>query len=278
MKELLKQKVLSGERIEREEAIRLYDFSLSELAVLADARKRAVSGNHLYYNRNIHIEPTNVCVNQCLFCSYKANKGDDNAWEYSHDKMESLARKALKKGVTEIHVVGGVHPDWDINFYVEIFRRIRKISETVHIKAFTAEEIAQMCKNANLSVKEGLKILIRAGLNSIPGGGAEIFAPEVRQKICPDKIDAKGWLAVHETVHNAGLMSNCTMLYGHLESIENRIDHLLMLRKLQDKTGGFNAFIPLKFKSGSNQMSDLGETPVTDDMKRLNRAKTKHER
>jgi aminodeoxyfutalosine synthase len=263
----LRDNVMAGKRISPEDALRLFNFPLSELALMADARKRHVSNDAVFYNRNIHIEPTNLCVNHCLFCSYRARKGDAHAWEYSHDEMESLAKQGIRRGITEIHVVGGVHPDWDIDYYAEILRRIRKLSKNVHIKAFTAEEIVQMSKNAGLSVENGLKQLIKAGLNSIPGGGAEIFDSTVRKKICPDKIDAETWLSVHEAVHNTGLSSNCTMLYGHMETLENRISHMSALRDLQDKTGGFNAFIPLKFKAGNNKMSHLGETPVSDDMR-----------
>lgn len=263
----LKKKVDAGLRISPEDALQLFEFPLSELAVMAENRKRKVSGDAVFYNRNIHIEPTNLCVNHCLFCSYRARKGDAHAWEYSQDEMESMAKKALRKGITEIHIVGGVHPDWDIAYYAEILRRIRKLSKKIHIKAFTAEEIVQMSKNAHLSVEDGLKQLMNAGLNSIPGGGAEIFEPSVRRKICPDKINAETWLSVHETVHQLGLTSNCTMLYGHMESLEDRLSHMLALRDLQDKTSGFNAFIPLKFKAGNNKMSHLGETSVIDDMK-----------
>ncbi|MEA1873768.1 MAG: CofH family radical SAM protein [Bacteroidota bacterium] len=263
----LRDNVMLGKRILAEEAVRLFNFPLSELALMADFRKRKVSGDAVYYNRNIHIEPTNLCVNHCLFCSYRAQKGDAHAWEYTHDEMESLAKNGIRRGITEIHVVGGVHPDWDIEYYMEILRRIRKLSKKVHIKAFTAEEIVQMSKNAGLSVEKGLQQLIHAGLNSIPGGGAEIFDTRIRKKICPDKIDAETWLSVHKAVHNAGLSSNCTMLYGQMETLENRISHMLALRDLQDKTGGFNAFIPLKFKAGNNKLSYLGETPVSDDMR-----------
>lgn len=265
--QILHHQVMQGNRITPEQGLRLFDFPLSELALMADFRKRNISGDAVYYNRNIHIEPTNLCLNHCLFCSYRARKGDAHAWEYSHDEMQRMAEKAIKKGVTEIHVVGGVHPDWDIDYYAEILRGIRRLSKKVHIKAFTAEEIVQMTKNAGISIEEGLKQLIDAGLNSIPGGGAEIFTPTIRKKICPDKIDAETWLSVHEAVHESGLSSNCTMLYGHMESLEDRILHMLALRNLQDKTKGFNAFIPLKFLAGNNKMAYLGETTVIDDMK-----------
>lgn len=266
MKEIIR-KTESGKRLTAEEGLELFNLPLSQLAFLAWQRKYKISSNLVFYNRNIHIEPTNICINHCLFCSYRARKGDSHAWEYSHDEMEAMAAKALKKSITEIHIVGGVHPDRDINYYAEILRRIRKLNKKVHIKAFTAEEIYQMSKNAGLSLSEGIEILQKSGLNSVPGGGAEIFDKEIRRKICPDKIDAARWLQVHEKLHEMNVPSNATMLYGHIEKPEHRIDHLLRLRDLQDKSGGFNAFIPLKFKSGNNKLSYAGETPVTDDMR-----------
>ena len=266
MKDLI-NRAENGKRLTANEGLELFTLPLSQLASIAWKRKQQVSGDMVFYNRNIHIEPTNVCINHCLFCSYRARKGDSHAWEYTHDEMETLAAKALKKNITEIHIVGGVHPDWDISYYAEILRRIRKLSKKVHIKAFTAEEIWQMSKNAGLSLKEGIEALLKAGLNSVPGGGAEIFDKEIRQKICPDKIDAATWLQVHETLHEMKVPSNATMLYGHIEKPEHRINHMLRLRELQDKSGGFNAFIPLKFKSGNNKLSYAGETPVTDDMR-----------
>ncbi|MDA3820811.1 MAG: CofH family radical SAM protein [Candidatus Delongbacteria bacterium] len=263
----IENKIQQGGRISKDDALQLFSMPLSQLAVLAWERKQHHSGNHVFYNRNVHIEPTNVCVNHCLFCAYRAPRGEFHAWEYSHDEIENLAKNALKKNITEIHIVGGVHPEWKIDYYLEILKRIRKLSKRVHIKAFTAEELSQMCKNANIPLHEGIELLQEAGLNSVPGGGAEIFDKSIRQKICPDKIDADTWLEVHKTLHKSGIPSNATMLYGHIETLQHRIDHLDRLRNLQDETGGFNAFIPLKYKSGNNQLSYVGESHVTDDMK-----------
>lgn len=263
----LVEEILEGKRISVENAIDLFNYPLSTLSKLAEYRKRAVSEDYVYFNRNIHIEPTNICINHCLFCSYRARKGDAHAWEFSMDNMKSKVQDALKMGITEIHLVGGVHPDWDIKWYSDILRMIRQQSSKVHIKAFTAEEIYQMSKNANMSIEQGIQKLIEAGLNSIPGGGAEIFDRGVRDEICPDKIDGPGWLQVHEAIHKAGLKSNCTMLYGHIETLQQRVDHLHQLRQLQDRTGGFNAFIPLKFKSANNKLSQYGETSSIDDLK-----------
>ncbi|MEA3449351.1 MAG: CofH family radical SAM protein [Bacteroidota bacterium] len=263
----LKAKILKGERITKSEGLSLFDMPLAEMAMLAGERKQHVSADHVYYNRNVHIEPTNVCINHCLFCAYRARRGESHAWEYSHDEIEKLAKDALKKNITEIHIVGGIHPEWTLDYYIEILNIIRKHSKRVHIKAYTAEEIRQMCKNAGISLSEGIERLQNAGLNSVPGGGAEIFDESVRQKICPDKIDADTWLDVHKTLHKSGVPSNATMLYGHIETPQHRIDHLDRLRNLQDDTGGFNAFIPLKYKSGNNKLSYAGESPVVDDMR-----------
>ncbi len=267
MMEKIKDKIVRDERITKAEALQLFDMPLSELAVLATNRKQHHSGDHVYYNRNVHIEPTNVCVNHCLFCAYRACRGEPHAWEYSLDEIEGLVKDALKKNITEIHIVGGIHPEWKIDYYIDILNIIRKYSKRVHIKAYTAEEISQMCKNAGISLSEGIERLQKAGLDSVPGGGAEIFDKDIREKICPDKIDAEGWLEVHKMLHRCGVPSNATMLYGHIEKPEHRIDHLDRLRYLQDETGGFNAFIPLKYKSGNNKLSYAGETNITDDMR-----------
>jgi aminodeoxyfutalosine synthase len=263
----LKTKILKGDRISTSEGLRLFTMPLAELAMLAGERKQRQSDDRVYYNRNVHLEPTNVCVNHCLFCAYKARRGESHAWEYSHDDIEALVKEALKKNITEIHIVGGIHPEWTLDYYIDILKIIRKHSKRVHIKAYTAEEIRQMCKNAGISLHEGIERLKKAGLNSVPGGGAEIFDEPVRKTICPDKIDAEGWLEIHRMLHTAGIPSNATMLYGHIETPEHRIDHLDRLRTLQDETGGFNAFIPLKYKSGNNKLSYAGETPVAGDMK-----------
>ena len=241
-------------------------WQLSELAVEA---KRRVSGDKVYYNRNFHLEPTNVCLFECKFCSYRRREGEEGAWDYTMEQVLESVRSRKGSGATEIHIVGGVHPVHDLYYYVDMIRQVKQIMPEVAIKAFTAVELNYMIRKAGLTVEQGLQLLKEAGMESIPGGGAEIFAPEIRTQICPQKGSAEEWLELHRAAHKMGIDSNATMLYGHIESIEHRIDHLMRLRELQDSTGGINAFIPLKFRSANNSMSSVGETSVIDDLRTL---------
>lgn len=263
-------KLRASERISAAEALELWNnaplWQLSEVAVAA---KRRISGDKVYYNRNFHLEPTNVCQFECKFCSYRRSEGEEGSWDYTMEQVLDIVRKRKDSGATEIHIVGGVHPTHDLYYYTEMIRRIKQIMPQVAIKAFTAVELNYMISKAGLTTVEGLQLLKDAGMESIPGGGAEIFAPEIRSKICPQKGSAEQWLALHRAAHKLGIDTNATMLYGHIESIEHRIDHLMRLRELQDETGGINAFIPLKFRSANNSLSHLGETSVTDDLRTL---------
>lgn len=264
------EKCRRAQRISASEALTLWQQApLWQLAELAVAAKRRVSGDKVYYNRNFHLEPTNVCLFECKFCSYRRRAGEEGAWDYSMDEVMDIVRSRKDSGATEIHIVGGVHPTNDLYYYAEMIRRIKQIMPDVAIKAFTAVELNYMIRQAGLTLEQGLTLLKEAGMESIPGGGAEIFAPEIRTKICPQKGSAEEWLALHRTAHGLGIDSNATMLYGHIEDIEHRIDHLMRLRELQDTTGGINAFIPLKFRSANNSMSALGETSVIDDLRTL---------
>ena len=264
------EKCRRAERITADEALTLWQQApLWQLAELAVAAKRRVSGDKVYYNRNFHLEPTNVCLFECKFCSYRRRAGEEGAWDYSMDEVMDIVRSRKDSGATEIHIVGGVHPTNDLYYYAEMIRRIKQIMPDVAIKAFTAVELNYMIRQAGLTLEQGLTLLKEAGMESIPGGGAEIFAPEIRTKICPQKGSAEEWLTLHRTAHSLGIDSNATMLYGHIEDIEHRIDHLMRLRELQDTTGGINAFIPLKFRSANNSMSALGETSVIDDLRTL---------
>ena len=213
-----------------------------------------MSGDKVYYNRNFHIEPTNRCVFNCRFCSYRRPKGDPEAWDYSMEEIEAIARAHAGQGMTEVHIVGGVHPDHDLDYYVEMIRRVKAILPEATVKAFTAIELSYMIRRAGLSLEEGLRRLREAGMEAIPGGGAEIFDEDIRARICPDKGSTAEWFDVHRTAHRLGIKSNATMLYGHIEGIEHRIDHLMRLRALQDETGGLNAFIPLKYRNYGNSM------------------------
>ncbi len=264
------EKCRRAERITADEALILWQQApLWQLAELAVAAKRRVSGDKVYYNRNFHLEPTNVCLFECKFCSYRRRAGEKGAWDYSMDEVLDIVRSRKDSGATEIHIVGGVHPTHDLYYYADMIRCVKQIMPDVAIKAFTAVELNYMIRQAGLTLEQGLTLLKEAGMESIPGGGAEIFAPEIRTKICPQKGSAEEWLALHRTAHGLGIDSNATMLYGHIEEIEHRIDHLMRLRELQDTTGGINAFIPLKFRSANNSMSALGETSVIDDLRTL---------
>ncbi len=259
-----------GERITPSEALSLWhDAPLWLLAKLAFERKRRVSGDMVFYNRNFHLEPTNVCRFRCKFCSFRRGEGAEDSWNYSIEEMEQIARGYQNSGVTEVHIVGGVHPSHNLDFFVELTRRIKAILPSVTIKAFTAIELSYMIREAGLSTLEGLKRLQEAGMESIPGGGAEIFDEQIRSEICGDKGSTEEWFDVHNSAHGLSISTNCTILYGHIESVEHRIDHLERLRTQQDKSGGFNAFIPLKYRSVNNDMSSLGEVSIMEDLRML---------
>lgn len=263
-------RVSTGERLTAEDALILWqDAPLWRLGELAVAKKREVSGDKVFYNRNFHLEPTNVCLFNCKFCSFRRPRGSEGAWEWTMEQMEEQVRRYEGTGVTEVHIVGGVHPDHNLDYYCELIRRVKTILPDVAVKAYTAIELSYMIRKAGLSTREGLQRLIDAGMDAIPGGGAEIFDEEVRSRICPDKGSTAEWFDVHRTAHQLGIKTNATMLYGHIESVEHRIDHLMRLRELQDATGGINAFIPLKYRNLNNSMSEIGEVPITDDLRTL---------
>jgi aminodeoxyfutalosine synthase len=262
-------KVLNNERITDEEGMILFEkASLPFVGSLANHVRERLHGDKTYFNRNFHIEPTNVCVFACKFCSYSrlyAHK--DEGWELTMDQMMDIVKGYDGKPVTEVHIVGGVHPKMNLEFFAELLRKIKAHRPNLHIKGFTAVELDYMFRKAKLSVEEGMKFLKDAGLDSLPGGGAEIFDHEIRKEICDDKVDAEGWLHIHETAHNLGMHTNATMLYGHIEKYQHRIDHMRRLRELQDRTKGFNTFIPLKFRNHDNEMSYVPESSVNEDMK-----------
>ena len=263
------EKVKLSQRISDEEGIMLFEKAdLAFVGTLANFIRERMHGDITYFNRNFHIEPTNVCVFSCKFCSYSmlyANK--EEGWELSIDQMVDIVKSYDGKPITEVHIVGGVHPKMNMTYFIELIQKIRAHRPDLHIKAFTAVELDYMFRKAKLSVEEGLQQLREAGLQSLPGGGAEIFHPEVREKIAGDKVTGEGWLKIHEAAHNLGMHSNATMLYGHVEKFEHRIDHMSKLRDLQDKTKGFNTFIPLKFRNANNDMSYITESTITEDMR-----------
>ena len=263
------EKVKDGERITDEECLLLFEKgNLSFTGTLANYIREKLHGNKTYFNRNFHIEPTNVCVFSCKFCSYSrlyAHK--EEGWELSIDQMVDIVKSYDGKPVTEVHIVGGVHPKMNLAYFIELIQRIHEHRPGLHIKGFTAVELDYMFRKAKLSIGEGMLKLKEAGLQSLPGGGAEIFHPEIREQIAADKVTGDGWLKIHETAHELGMHSNATMLYGHIEKFEHRIDHMQKLRALQDRTKGFNTFIPLKFRNSNNDMSNVPESTITEDMR-----------
>jgi len=263
------EKVIRRERITEAEGLALFERGeLNFLGALANFVRERLHGNKTYFNRNFHIEPTNVCIFTCGFCSYsRTYKNKEDGWELSLEQMMDIVRKYDGEPVTEVHIVGGVHPKMNLQFFCDLLERIKAHRPELHRKGFTAVELDYMIRKAKLSIEEGMAKLKEAGLQSLPGGGAEIFDQAIRDEICPDKVDADGWLHIHETAHNLGMHSNATMLYGHIEKFWHRVDHMERLRQLQDKTGGFNCFIPLKFRNKDNDMSNVPESSLVEDMK-----------
>ena len=263
------EKVNSQVRITDEEGVILFErASLAFAGSLANFIRERMHGDTTYFNRNFHIEPTNVCVFSCKFCSYSrlyAHK--EEGWELSIDQMLDIVKTYDGKPITEVHIVGGVHPKMNMEYFIELMQKIKAHRPSLHVKAFTAVELDYMFRKAKLTPEEGMKRLKEAGLDSLPGGGAEIFAPDIRLQIAGDKVSADGWLRIHEIAHELGMHSNATMLYGHIEKYEHRIDHMSRLRNLQDKTHGFNTFIPLKFRNHNNDMSHIPESTIKEDMR-----------
>jgi aminodeoxyfutalosine synthase len=263
------EKVIADERITEEEGIYLFEkASLGLSASLANYIREKKHGDKTFFNRNFHIEPTNVCVFSCKFCSYsRLYAHRDEGWQLTIPQMMDIVKSYDGQPVTEVHIVGGVHPKMNLDFFCDLISQIKQHRPELHVKGFTAVELDYMFRKAKLSVKEGMKKLHEAGLQSMPGGGAEIFAEEIRNQICHDKVDADGWLKIHEEAHLLGMHTNATMLYGHIENYSHRIDHMSRLRNLQDKTYGFNTFIPLKFRNKNNDMSHVPESSIIEDMK-----------
>ncbi len=250
------EKVFAGERLTFEDGVTLFSsFDLLTIGQLADeVNRRLNGGKYVYFNQNRHINPTNICAFHCNFCSFRRDPGDPDAYIWSPEEIVERIRPTVTDEVTEFHIVGGLHPEYGFDYYVDVLRALRDAFPWVQLKAFTAVEIDFFSQMTGLSHEEVLKRLIDAGLDTMPGGGAEIFHPDIRRRICPEKADADTWLAVHRTAHTLGLRTNATMLYGHIEGIEHRVDHLVRLRELQDETGGFQTFIPLRYHPENNQL------------------------
>jgi len=263
------KKVLDSERITYDEGLYLYEnATLSYLGILANHIRERKHGSKTYFNRNFHLEPTNVCLYTCTFCSYsRLIKKREEGWEYTIEDMMDIIKKYDNEPVTEVHIVGGVLPQYDVSFYEELFRQIKAHRPELHIKALTPVEYHYIFKKEKISYEEGMKRMVDAGLDSMPGGGAEIFHPEIRDQIAGGKCDGDQWLRIHEILHELGHRSNATMLYGHIEEFKHRVDHMQRLRELQDKTGGFQTFIPLKFRNKNNQLSHVPESTTVEDLR-----------
>jgi len=265
----INDKVFAGKRLTRNDGIKLFKSNdLLALGRMATHVAQSKNGNQVYFVQNLHINPTNICVNRCKFCAFSKSKGEAGAYEMSIPDILNKARGA-GKGVREFHIVSGLHPDLPFQWYLDMLRELKKEFPKVHLKAFTAVEIDYLVKLSGMGLTDTLEMLKKAGLGSLPGGGAEIFNTAVRNTLCAEKISGDRWLEVIEAAHGIGLKSNATMLYGHIETPEHRIDHLLRLRELQDRTGGFQAFIPLSFHSQNTEIKKSAYTTGFDDLKTL---------
>ncbi len=262
-------KIIHNERISFDEGVYLFEqASLPFVGALANWKRESLHGDITYFNKNFHIEPTNVCVFSCKFCSYsKLYAHKEEGWELTIDQMMDIVKSYDGKPVTEVHIVGGVHPKLTLEFFITLLKAIKAHRPDLHIKGFTPVELNYMFSKAKLSTEEGMKLAHEAGLDSLPGGGAEIFHPDIRNIICADKATGDEWLHIHKTAHLLGMHSNATLLYGHIEKAEHRIDHMERLRQLQDETKGFNTFIPLKFRNKDNDMHDVPESTMANDLK-----------
>ena len=257
----LKSKILAGERIDFDEAMSLYEMDFFELGELADSIRQKKHGKKTYFNINRHINPTNICADVCKFCAYAANRKNPNPYTMTHDEIMETVQRVEANGVKEVHIVSAHNPDTGLNWYLEIFKKIKDKYPDLHVKALTAAEVDFLARHYDKTYDEIIDLMVKNGVDSMPGGGAEIFDEKVRDYICKGKVTSEQWLDIHQKWHERGKQSNVTMLFGHVESRENRIDHMMRIRELQDKTGGFNAFIPLVYQTENNYLKI--EAPIT---------------
>ncbi len=263
------EKVEAGERLSFEDGVRLYRTNnLPLLGALAQIVRKRLNGNRVFYSLNLHLNHTNVCNLRCIFCAFARRPGESGGYAFTPEQMEQKVREAIVRWkINEVHITGGHNPDLGLDYYLEMLKRLRSASPEIYIKAFTAPEIDDLAHRSGLSHRDLLKMLKDAGLDGLPGGGAEIFAPKTRRKICAEKISAEEWLAIHKIAHELGMFSNATMLYGHVESDEDRVDHVLRLREVQDETKGFQSFIALSYNAENTPMQKLGEAGGFLDLK-----------
>jgi len=268
--ERIAEKVEAGVRLDFDDGLFLFrDADLLRLGKLANRVRERLNGNRTYYNVNLHLNPTNICAYRCVFCAFRADPRSDRGYVMSDEEIASRAMLAKKRGATEIHIVGGVHHKLPFEWYLNVVRIVKEVAPAIHVKAYTAVEIEWFASRTGLSYRRVLEELKAAGVGSLPGGGAEIFAEEVRNRLCEHKADAETWLQIHRTAHQLGLRSTCTMLYGHIERPEHRVDHLIRLRDLQDETGGFTAFVPLAFHPQNTGLAHLRKTGGVTDLRTI---------
>jgi len=248
------EKLESGERLNYEDAIKLYDLDLFTLAHYANKIREEKHGKKTYFNINRHINPTNVCKDVCQFCAYSASRKNPNQYTMTHEEILDIVKDSSKRDIKEVHIVSAHNPHTGLQWYMDVFKKIKEAYPAIHVKALTAAEIHFLSKEYDLSYQEIINTMIEHGIDSMPGGGAEIFDEKVRKKICGGKVKSDEWLEIHELWHKAGRQSNATMLFGHVETREHRIDHMMRLRDLQDRTNGFNAFIPLVYQTENNYL------------------------
>jgi aminodeoxyfutalosine synthase len=265
----IRNKVELGQRLSAADGELLFspEVDLHEVGQLANIIRERKNGNAAFYNLNLHVNPTNVCIYRCALCAYSRDEDDARAYTMSDGDIMAQAREASDAGCTELHIVGGVHPHKTFDWYLGIIRDLHTAFPRLHLKAWTATEIDRFALATKRSVRDILQELMATGLGSMPGGGAEIFDQQIRAEICPRKADAKTWLAIHRTAHELGMKTNASMLYGHIENIEQRIDHLTKLRDLQDETGGFQAFVPLKFHPENTALSYVKQSSSLEDLR-----------
>lgn len=264
------EKVESGERLSAEDAERLYASRFLPLVGwLANKVRERLNGKKAWYIYNQHINYSNICTSLCKFCAFGKEKGTPLAYEMSIDEIVNRIRERKNEPITEVHIVGGLHPDLPYDYYLEMLRAIKRERPDIHIQAFTCVEIAHIAQIGGKTIEETLKDLVDAGLGSIPGGGAEVFSPRIRERLCPNKIPGKEWINIAKTAHKMGIHTNATMLYGHIETIQERIEHLIALREAQDETNGFLCFIPLAFHSKNTQLEGISQTDGVDDLKTI---------
>ncbi len=264
------EKVINGERLSFEDGVKLFKTKdLATVGSLASLFNERMNGDFAYFNVNVHVTPTNICKGTCKFCAFRKKEGEEGAFELTIEQVLSKIESYIENGITEVHIVGGLHPSWNYDYYVDLVRSIKRSFPELHIKAYTAEEIKHISELGGKSIEETLEDLIEAGLGSLPGGGGEIFRRNIREKLCPDKLSAEDYLNIHKTAHRMGLRSNATMLFGHIETFEDRVDHLIRLREAQDETGGFQAFIPLAFHPVNTEIPEASYTTGIDELKTI---------